>query len=172
MSGTATIYYSLKGETIAPGLKIVNLEKGHTAVAAEFIHEAVGGDLIELRTVKEYDPDHMRMIYEAKDEIDRGIRPELQEVPDISGYGTVFLGMPNWWNTVPMPVVGFLERCDWSGKTLIPFVTSNGSGFGAIPRRLRELCPGADIRPGRAFLGHEVESSEDAIRSWAAGELR
>lgn len=172
MVRVATIYYSLKGETIAPGFKIVNLEKGHTQAAAEFVHAAVGGDLIGLETVKEYCPDHMRMIYEAKDEIENGIVPELRSYPDVSGYDVVFLGMPNWWDTVPTPVEGFLRRCDWTGKVVVPFVTSGGSGFGGIRGRLGELCRGADLLEGRAFLGHEVESSGDEISAWAEGVLR
>jgi hypothetical protein len=83
MDKIAVIYYSLKGETIAPGMKIVNLEKGHTAVAAEFVQKAVGGELIELDTIKTYLKDHMKMIYEAKEELENGIRPELKKYPDI-----------------------------------------------------------------------------------------
>lgn len=80
MDKIAVIYYSLKGETIAPGMKIVNLEKGHTAVAAEFVQKAVGGELIELDTIKTYLKDHMKMIYEAKEELENGIRPELKSI--------------------------------------------------------------------------------------------
>ena len=104
-----TAYFSLKGQTIAPGMKIVNLDKGHTAAAAEFIQQAVGGDLFEIQTVKTYLADHMKMIYEAKEELEQGIRPELKGFPkDFAEYDTVFLGYPNWWNTLPMPVVTFL----------------------------------------------------------------
>ena len=130
MANILTVFYSLKGETIAPGMKIVNLDKGHTAAAAEFIQKAVGGDLFGIETVKTYVEDHMKMIYEAKEELEKGIRPVLKSYPDISGYDTIFLGFPNWWNTLPMPVVSFLEHYAWSGKRIIPFVTSGGSGFG------------------------------------------
>ena len=85
MAKILTVFYSLKGETIAPGMKIVNLEKGHTAVAAEFIKKAVGGDIFELETVKTYMEDHMKMIYEAKEELEKGIYPELRNYPDIEG---------------------------------------------------------------------------------------
>lgn len=57
-----TAFFSMKGQTIAPGMKIVNLEKGQTAVVAETIQAAVGGDLFEMETVKTYNPDHMKMI--------------------------------------------------------------------------------------------------------------
>lgn len=90
-----TVYFSLKGETITPQMTVEVLEKGHTAVAAEFIQQAVGGELFEIETVKEYIKDHMKMIYEAKDELSQEIRPELKSYPDISEFDTVFLGYPN-----------------------------------------------------------------------------
>lgn len=172
MAKILTVFYSLKGETIAPGMKIVNLEKGHTAVAAEFIQKAVGGDLLELETVKTYIEDHMKMIYEAKEELEKGIRPELKNYPDISEYDTIFLCFPNWWNTMPMPVFGFLEHYDWSGKRIIPFVTSGGGGFGKSVEDLEKICTGAVVEEnGGEFLGHEVETSEEAISAWARSVL-
>lgn len=167
MAEIAIVYFSMKGETIAPGMKIVNLEKGHTAAAAEYIQEATGGKLFELETVKTYVADHMKMIYEAKEELEKGIRPELKSYPDMTPYDTVFLGFPNWWNTLPMPVVGFLEHCSWQEKKIIPFVTSGGSGFGKSLEDLEKYCPGAEIVEGGAFLGHEVDESREGISSWA-----
>ena len=172
MAKIAVVYYSLKGETIAPGMKIVNLEKGRTAAAAAFIGQAVGGDLMELETVKTYNPDHRKMIYEAKEELDKGIRPVLKEYPDIRGYDVIFLGFPNWWNTLPMPVVTFLEQCSWDGKKIIPFVTSGGSGFGRSLEDLKKYAPGAQILPGGEFLGHEVEQSEASISQWAKDAVK
>ena len=172
MAKIAVVYYSLKGETIAPGMKIVNLEKGHTAAAAAFIGQAVGGDLMELETVKTYNPDHRKMIYEAKEELDKGIRPALKACPDIRGYDVIFLGFPNWWNTLPMPVVTFLEQCSWDGKKIIPFVTSGGSGFGRSLEDLKKYAPGAQVLPGGEFLGHEVEQSEAYISQWAKDAVK
>ena len=171
MANILTIFYSLKGETIAPLMRVVNLEKGHTAAAAEYIQKAVGGDLFEIETVKTYIKDHMKMIQEAKEELEKGIRPELKSYPDISGYDTIFLGFPNWWNTLPMPVVGFLEHYDWSGKRIIPFVTSGGGGFGKSRDELKKICAGADISAGEHFLGHKVEKSEAKISAWAKKAL-
>ena len=172
MANILTVFYSLKGETIAPLMRVVNLEKGHTAAAAEYIQKAVGGDLFEIETVKTYIKDHMKMIHEAKEELDKGIRPELKSYPDISGYDTIFLGFPNWWNTMPMPVVGFLEHYNWSGKRIIPFCTSGGSGFGKSLDDLKKICAGADISAdGKHFLGHKVEKSEAKISAWAKNVL-
>lgn len=173
MANILTVFYSLKGETIAPGMKIVNLEKGHTAEAAEFIQKAVGGDLFEIETVKTYMEDHMKMIYEAKEELEKGIRPELKSYADISGYDTIFIGFPNWWNTMPMPVFNFLEHYDWSGKRIIPFVTSGGSGFGKSMEDIKKICTGAVIEEnGGAFLGHTVSDSEAEIAGWAKQILK
>ena len=172
MAKILTVFYSLKGETIAPGMKIVNLEKGHTAAAAEFIQPAVGGSLFEIETVKTYMADHMKMIYEAKEELEKGIRPELKSYPDINEYDTIFLGFPNWWDTLPMPVVGFMEHYDWTGKRIIPFVTSGGSGFGKSLEDLKKICTGAIVEEnGGNFLGHLVETSGETISAWAMSVL-
>ena len=172
MAKILTVFYSLKGETIAPGMKIVNLEKGYTASAAEFVQKAVGGDLFEIETVKTYIKDHMKMIYEAKEELEKGIRPELKRYPGLlSEYDTIFIGYPNWWNTLPMPVVTFLEHYDWTGKRIIPFCTSGGSGLGNSVADLKKICTGADVADGGAFLGHEVEASEAEIAAWAKKSL-
>ena len=172
MARILTVFYSLKGETIAPGMKIVNLEKGHTATAAEFVQKAVGGGLFEIETIKTYIKDHMKMIYEAKEELEKGIRPGLKGYPNIDEFDTVFLGFPNWWNTLPTPVMSFLENYDWTGKRIIPFVTSGGGGFGKSVEDLKKICAGAEISEnGGEFLGHEVETSEEKIAAWAKSVL-
>ncbi|MBQ7992328.1 MAG: NAD(P)H-dependent oxidoreductase [Solobacterium sp.] len=135
-----TVFLSMKGETIAPGMKIVNLEKGYTNIAAEYIHEVTGGDLFEIRPVREYNHDHMKMIYEAKEEFDANARPAIQEYPEsIEGYDMIFLCFPNWWATMPMPVFTFLDHFDWTGKTIVPLVTSGGSGFANAPADLARV---------------------------------
>ena len=163
-----TVYFSMKGETIAPGMKIVNLKKGHTAVAAEAIQSAVGGDIFEIETVKTYIADHMKMIYEAKEELQKGIRPELKKYPEsLDSYDTVFLCYPNWWNTLPMPVLGFIERYDWNGKHIIPVNTSEGSGAGRSVEKIREVCVGAQVEEACELRGSEVDKRIDQIKSWA-----
>ena len=160
-----SIYFSLKGETITPQMTVEFLEKGHTAVAAEYIQAAVGGELFEIETVKEYIKDHMKMIYEAKDELKQGIRPELKSYPDISEYDIVFLGYPNWWGTLPMPVLGFLEHYDWNGKRIIPFNTSEGSGAGRSGEKIKEICKGATVEDVYALRGSQVNSKKAEIQS-------
>jgi len=163
-----TVFLSMKGETIAPGMKIVNLEKGYTNIAAEYIHEVTGGDLFEIRPVREYNPNHMKMIYEAKEEFDANARPAIQEYPEsVEGYDMIFLCFPNWWATMPMPVFTFLDHFDWTGKTIVPLVTSGGSGFANALADLARVCPAAKILSGLEVLGHEAEASKKAIQDWA-----
>ena len=167
-----TAFFSMKGETIAPGMKIVNLEKGHTAVAAETIQSAVGGDLFEMETVKIYNPDHMKMIYEAQDELKAGIRPELKAYPEnLDQYDTVFLCYPNWWNTLPMPVLGFIERYNWSGKRIIPVNTSEGSGAGKSVAKIKEVCTGAVVENAYELIGSQVDDKVSEIAEWAKNRI-
>ena len=172
MAKILTVYYSLKGQTIAPGMKIVVLEKGHTAVAAEFVQKAVCGDLFEIETVKTYIEDHMKMIYEAKEELEKGVRPELKAFPELDKYDTIFIGYPNWWDTMPMPVVTFLEHFDWNGKRIIPFCTSGGGGLGKSVEDMKAICTGAEISDGGHWPGHEVSNSEQVISTWAKQALK
>ena len=165
---TLTVFLSMKGETIAPGMKIVNLEKGYTNIAAEYIQAVTGSDLFEIVPVREYSKDHMKMIYEAKEEFDAGARPEIRKYPEnFDQYDLIWLCFPNWWATMPMPVFTFLEHYDWSGKVIAPLVTSGGSGFANALDDLKKMCPGALIREGLAVLGHETEASRKQIEDWA-----
>ena len=104
------VYYSRKGENYWNG-SIKNLTKGNTAIAAEYIHKAVGRDLFEVETVKEYAKDYYACIEEAQKELHANARPALKAYPDsIDGYDTVFIGYPNWWGTMPMAMCTFLEH--------------------------------------------------------------
>ena len=161
------VYYSRKGQNYCNG-SIVDLKKGNTERVAEFIEKAVGGDLFELRTVREYSPEYMTCIEEAKEELRAHARPELMACPDsLDGYDTIFLGYPNWWGTMPMCVYTFLERFDLTGKKIVPFCTNEGSGMGSSEREIKKLCPGADVAPGLSIHGAEAAGSEARVAAWA-----
>ena len=161
------VYYSRKGENYwAGGVK--DLEKGNTERVAEFVQEAVGGDLFEIQTVKDYDADYYRCIDEAQDELREGARPELKELPEsLDAYDTIFVGYPNWWGTCPMCVFTFLESFDLSGKRIAPFCTSEGSGLGNSEADLRKACPGATVERGLSIVGSQAAQSQEAAASWA-----
>lgn len=164
MANVLTAFFSMTGETYANG-SVVNLDKGYTHIAAEYIQEAVGGDLFHIEQVREYSADHFKMIEEAKAELQGDERPELKIYPDgIDQYDTVILAFPNWWNTLPMPVVTFLTRFDFSGKKIIPFNTSGGGGFGNSIAAIRKYAPGAEVTDGLSVPGTQVEASKARIQ--------
>lgn len=171
MAKIMTIYFSMKGQTIGPGMKIINLEKGNTAVAAEFIQQAVGGGIFEIEADRHYSEDHMVLIDEAKKELNAGTCVPVKEYPNLEDCNTVFLGYPNWWNTMPMVLFTFLEHYDWSDKRIIPFCTNEGSGIGDSVRDIKKICKGANVDSGMSFTGSRVRNSESSIAKWAKSKL-
>lgn len=164
---TLIIYYSRKGENYWNGT-IKNLAKGNTEIAAEFIKNAVGGELFEVQTVKEYAKDYYACIDEAQRELRARARPPIKAFPeDIDRYDNIFIGYPNWWGTMPMAMFTLLEHFDWAGRKIIPFCTNEGSGMGSSERDLAKACPGATIARGLSIHGAETLRSEKKIADWA-----
>ncbi len=96
-------------------------------------------------------------------------RPKLGKMPEsIACYDTIILGYPNWCGTMPMPVWTFLEQYDFTGKTILPFCTHEGSGIEKSIRDLQQLCPGAKIKKGLAIKGQNVQSAGESIAQWLA----
>ncbi len=165
------VYYSRKGENYWAG-DIRNLEKGNTERVAEFVQEAVGGDLFEIETVKEYSPSYMTCIEEAKAELQFDSRPDIKRFLEDAGlsiddYDSIFLGYPNWWGMCPMCVLTFLERYDLTGKRIVPFCTNEGSGMGSSERLLQKICPGATVEHGLSVTGNQAAQSRDEVKAWA-----
>lgn len=165
------VYYSRKGENYWAG-SIKNLAKGNTERVAEFVQQAVGGDLFEIETIEQYAADYYECIDEAKAELQAGARPELKRFLEDVGlsmddYDAIFLGYPNWWGTCPMCVFTFLERYDLSGKRIIPFCTNEGSGMGSSERDLKKACAGATIERGLSITGNRAAGSQDRVAAWA-----
>ena len=172
MAKIITVFFSMKGETYING-SIVNLSKGNTNVAAEFVQEAVGGDIFEIEAIREYSKEHFTMIEEAKEELRKGELPAIKKFLDnLEDYDTIFLGYPNWWGTLPMPVVTFLSYYDWKGKTIIPFCSNEGSGLGKSVNDLKRHCPNAVIKEGISIHGAETQKLKAKIMNWAKGQIK
>ena len=160
-------YYSRKGENYVNG-SIKNLAKGNTEIVAEFIQKAVGGDLFEIDTVKNYPVGYTECINVAKIEIQQKARPELKKyLPSVEDYDKIFLGYPIWWSVPPMAVSTFLEHYNFSGKKIIPFATHEGSGLGGSISYLKKICPNAEILNGVAIHGANAKNSETEVSNWA-----
>lgn len=110
MSRIITVYYSRKGENYWSG-SIKNLKKGNTEIVAEFIQKAIGGDLFEVETIKEYAKDYRDCCAEAQKELRENARPELKRYPiGLEEYDVIFVGYPNWWGTMPMACLHCLKN--------------------------------------------------------------
>lgn len=161
------LYYSRKGENYVNG-SITTISKGNTERVAEFIQKAVGGDLFEIDTVKPYSASYMTCINEAKAEQKANARPEVKHLPEsLEDYDTIFIGYPNWWNTMPMCMFTVLDAFDWTGKKIVPFCTNEGSGLGNSERDIKKACPGAIILPGLSVHGGSAAQSEAQVCTWA-----
>ena len=171
MAENLIIYYSRAGENYVNG-NIVNLKKGNTEIAAEYIQKAVGGDLLKVETVKEYDADYYRCIEEAKKELAENARPEIKFCPEsIDGYDNIVVAGPCWWGTYPCAVFTLLEKFDFTGKKVFPVMTHEGSGLGGAVNSLRKYCRGAEVGEGLAVHGAETAKSEKTITAWAKKNL-
>lgn len=167
MANNLIVYYSRKGENYWNG-SIRDLAKGNTEVVAEFIQDAVGGDLFEVETVEPYAADYHTCTEQAKRELHTDARPELREYLDsIDGYDNIFVCGPCWWGTYPMAVFSLLERLDWEGKKVLPVMTHEGSGLGSCERDLKRLCVGAFFGRGLAIHGADAHRSQAEVAAWA-----
>lgn len=165
------IFYSRKGENYVNGA-VQDLQKGNTEIVADYIRDAVGADLFEVRTVKDYPSDYIECTRVAKEEQKQNARPELQEYLDnVDGYDNIIVAAPCWWGTCPCAVLTQLERLNLKGKKIFPVMTHEGSGLGSFPRTLKKTCKGAKIAKGLAVHGAEAAQSEEAVKAWARKNL-
>lgn len=142
---------------------------GVTAGAAKKLSDATGADLYEIRPAVKYTSADLnwhnsssRSSIEMKD---KSSRPELADKnADIKGHDVIFLGFPIWWYVAPKIINTFLEAYDFTGKTIILFATSGGSGFGGAAQGLKASAPGAEIREGKIFSSGV---SVPALKKWA-----
>jgi flavodoxin len=159
-------YFSRKGFNYVSG-KTVNLQVGNTEVAAAIIQELTGGDLFRIEPVKLYPADYTEATEVAKEELHGNARPDIvSQVANFESYDLVFLGYPNWWGTMPMPVLTFLEKNDFSGKTIAPFCTHEGSGLGRSEKDIEKYCPKAALAEGLAIHGTHVKAAKREIERW------
>jgi flavodoxin len=159
-------YFSHAGENYLNGA-MKRLEIGNSKVAAEMISEITGGELFFIDTKYMYPDNHMEKINIAKKELQEKRRPELAEkVSNMEEYDIVFLCYPNWWATCPMAVFTFLEEYDFTGKTIAPLCTHEGSGLSNSVKDIAKTCPNSMVTKGLAVQGGRVSSAKDTIKNW------
>ena len=171
MNKKLVVYFSHKGENYSKG-RIVNLEKGKTEIAAEMISNILNADIFEIVAEKEYLFNYNECIEIAKKELRENSKIKLKQDIDIKDYDTIFVGYPNWWGTMPMPVWTFLEEKDFTNKKVLPFCTHEGSGLGKSESDIKKLIGDAEVLKGLAINGSEVNNSEKQIKKWLEDSLK
>ncbi len=159
-------FYSRADENYVNG-EIKTLPVGNTEVAAGMIKELTGADLFKIEQRQPYAKDYNECIAQAQDDQRQNARPELKNYPaSLEEYDVIYLGYPNYWSTMPMAVFTFLEHFDFSGKTIKPFCTHEGSGIGSSVKDIQKLCPDAKIEKGLAIRGGRVQQAKKDIEQW------
>lgn len=142
---------------------------GTTRRVAENLAKAIDGDLFEIEPSNHYTSDdlnwHNKNSRTSIEMNDKASRPEIKEkVNNMDEYDSIFLGFPIWWYTAPRIINTFLESYDFSGKTIVIFYTSGGSGLGNTISDLKRTCKNnINFVPGNRF---SRSTTEDDLKSW------
>ncbi|MBS6560277.1 MAG: flavodoxin [Clostridiales bacterium] len=159
-------YFSRRHENYVNGV-IRDLKIGNTEIAASIIQQLTGADRFQIEPLQEYSKDYNECIAQAQADQRRNARPQLKQYPEsLQEYDVIYLGYPNYWSTMPMAVFTFLEHFDFTGKTVRPFCTHEGSGLGTSEEDIRRICSGVKVEKGLAIRGSSVSNSKTLIRKW------
>ena len=143
---------------------------GNTKQLAEMIQEQMGGELFEIEPETPYTDDINELSGISLQEQRDNIRPALSSAAeDMSQYDVIFVGYPNWWNNMPMPVFTFLEEYNFSGKTVIPFTTYGNGVWGKSVDSIRATLPDVTILDGLAIQEHELQDASSEVSEWLQG---
>ena len=166
MGKTLIAYFSRADENYFGGaMRYVKV--GNTEIAVNLMKEMTGADTFKIEMKNPYSPVYMTCIDEAKKDLRAKARPELVSMPEsINEYDTIILAYPNYWGTMPMAVFTFLEHYDFSGKTILPLCTNEGSGMGGSERDIKRSCPGAVVKSGLPITGSSAANSREAVKRW------
>lgn len=157
------VFFSHTGENYAVG----NIEVGNTKMVADYIRDVTGGDEFEVVRETPYPKTYKEVVEVAKKErYGKEYPPFKGKVNNIDDYDVVFLGGPVWIHSYPQVMFTFMKQYDLSNKTIIPFLTHEGSGLGYAVRDIKEIYPNANILSPEAFYGHEVRTDMSKVKAW------
>lgn len=165
------VFFSHTGENYNVGY----ITKGNTHIIADLIADATGADRFEIEPATRYPENYNECIAVAKQELRAGARPAVKGDVAVEEYDVIFIGYPNWWGEAPMCLYTFIEQHDWRGKTVIPFITHEGSGMGGTDRSIAKACEGATVAVGKglAVQGKVAQtnpsSAKQSVERWLTG---
>ena len=175
-SGTAggkmlVVYFSRAGENYNVG----RITEGNTAKLAKEIAAQTGADLFEIVPETAYPEGNDDMLAAATDERKNNARPKIKtHIDNFESYDTVFIGYPIWWGDLPMIMHTFMESYDFTGKTVVPFNTHEGSGQAGTQSVIEEKLSGAKVLRGFAMQGSAAQAlkcdgTNEAVKTWLSG---
>lgn len=164
-------FYSRAGENYFGGAHR-RIAVGNTEKAARMLADLTGGELYKIEQAQPYSDDYDTCTAEAKADLRNNARPEVLNLPgDLDAYDEIYLGYPNYWGTMPMAVYTFLENYDFTGKTIHPFCTHEGSGLSRTEQDIQKAAPGAVVAKGLAIHGSGVDGAGDALAQWVKTKI-
>ena len=159
-------FYSRAGENYFGGA-YRRISVGNTEQAARMLAAVTGADTLRIEQVQPYSEDYKACVAEAREDWQCGARPALVNLPEsLDGYDEIYLGYPNYCGTMPMAVYTFLEHYDFTGKTIHPFCTHEGSGLSDTENDIRKAAHGAAVTKGLAIHGSHVDEAKSALAQW------
>ena len=159
-------FFSRAGENYFGGaMRYVDV--GNTEIVCGKIRELIEADSFKIEMKNPYSAEYMTCIDEAKKDLNENARPELVSLPDsINDYDTIILAYPNYWGTIPMAVATFLEAFDFTGKSILPLCTNEGSGMGSSENAVKKYAKGANVKKGLSVMGSQAANSKNAVEKW------
>ena len=145
---------------------------GNTKRIAEMLQQVTGGDLLRIDTAVPYTGGYDAVVNQGQEEVERGYEPELKPMEvDLAAYDVIAVGTPTWWYTMAPAVRTFLHSQDWTGKTVVPFMT-NGGWPGHVIRDMKAACAKATVTCDMQVQfdsagGDHLETPESKIDAWA-----
>ena len=166
MAKTLIAFFSRADENYFGGaMRYVKV--GNTEIVVGLMKELIEADTFKIEMKDPYSPVYMTCIDEAKKDKLSNARPELTNyLESIDDYDTIILGYPNYWGTIPMAVATFLERYDFTGKTILPLCTNEGSGMGSSEGDVKKYAKGAEVKRGLSITGSQAADSKSAVEKW------
>lgn len=140
---------------------------GNTEYLANMIHNLSGGDLFEIEPVEPYSDDYNETVARFRRERSDDIHPPLRRrVSGMENYRVIFIGYPNWGSDIPPAIRSFIDENNLAGKTIIPFCTHGGGGFGRSVRSIQNACPDSVFAEGFECSGNGVRRMSARVSVW------
>lgn len=133
---------------------------GNTEKVAKMISDLTGADMFKIEQKVPYSANYKECVAQSVKDLKSKARPELVSLPNLDDYDEIYLGYPNYCGTMPMAVYTFLEAFDFTGKTIHPFCTHEGSGLSNTVNDIKNTAKGATVTNGLPLFGSDVDKAE------------